>query len=512
MNNMKKMMRLYYSFKTPIRASFFGFILLAIGFLIKNENVNLFYTFQSSVVLFLGEFCYDLGEIILMNLPLIFMLSGVMKKSNNGSVLITALIGYITFLVTMMLFGSQTLDSQAYSSGYGINSMFSMTSGSRLPFETGLIGSLLVATATRVSFVLSRHRGSSSLLNLLSKEGSGILINIVLCFILGTGTAYLFPYVYSFLQKLIVFISENLLDPFRIGIYAVADRFLSTLCLGNMIRYPFWYTSTGGSFSNTATGQVVLGDINIWNALKDTASTYVGAGRFVTFYYVINMFIVPGFYLGTLLSVSDRKDRRSLLVLFVLGMLISIVAGNPLPVEMMMLCTTPLLYVMYLLVVGVSSYFLVYFNAFLGYSPVSTSSLIAMPGSFPDFIVNVRNANLIPSVRFIVYIGLAAFVIMAAATMFYYRYMAYDMVDAGTLRQLTRDIIDSVNGKDNIQDAQCGLFKLNLYLNDPEAVSYEKLMKLGIDKITETKTGICFETGSSSYRIAAQIRKNLKKK
>ena len=43
---MKKMMNLYESCKTPIRVAYFGFILVAIGFLIQNESVNVFYTFS----------------------------------------------------------------------------------------------------------------------------------------------------------------------------------------------------------------------------------------------------------------------------------------------------------------------------------------------------------------------------------------------------------------------------------------------------------------------------------
>ncbi|MBQ2585020.1 MAG: hypothetical protein II568_07570, partial [Erysipelotrichaceae bacterium] len=79
---MKKMMNLYESCKTPIRVAYFGFILVAIGFLIQNESVNVFYTFRSNIILFIAELFLKIGEFTIMNLPLIFMLNIVCKKAN----------------------------------------------------------------------------------------------------------------------------------------------------------------------------------------------------------------------------------------------------------------------------------------------------------------------------------------------------------------------------------------------------------------------------------------------
>ena len=117
-------MSLYESCKTPIRVTFFGFLLIAFGFLIQNESVNVFYTFRSSIILFVAELCLRIGEIIIMNLPIIFMLNIVCKKANNASPVVMALVGYFTFLVTTMMFAPQNLPQQAYATGYGINSVF----------------------------------------------------------------------------------------------------------------------------------------------------------------------------------------------------------------------------------------------------------------------------------------------------------------------------------------------------------------------------------------------------
>ena len=504
---MKKIMNLYESCKTPIRVAYFGFVLIAFGFLIQNQSVNIFYTFKSNIILFLAELSLKIGEFTIMNLPLVFMLNLVCKKANNASPVVMSLVGYFTFVVTVMLLSPQNLNSTFYTSGYGINSLFNTTSSTRQAIETGMIGSFLVAFATRAAFIFSRHRGNYSITNLLSRDMAGIFYNIVFCFILGVLVSYTFPFLFGYLQNAISFISSDFSDPMKLGLYSVLDRILSILGLGNLIRYPFWYTSAGGSFSNTVTGQSILGDVNIWNYVKDAYFGYIGAGRFITPYYVINMFMVPGIYIGTLLSISDKKDRSYLGIMFVVAILLSIVAGNPLPLELMMLFTSPLLLSFYLVGVGIVSGTLTRLGAYLGFSPNTTNTIVSMPGTFPDFIINVRNASLLPSIRTILLVGLVAFVICVLITLIYYRIFAFDFVRTGKTDQFIYSIIDSVGGDDNIIQAGAGLFKLKIYLKDPEKISIEKIQDLEMGKVSETKDGLSFDIGTSAYSLARKINK-----
>ncbi|MBQ6493000.1 MAG: hypothetical protein IJI92_03960 [Erysipelotrichaceae bacterium] len=508
---MKRIMSLYESCKTPIRVAFFGFILIAFGFLIQNESVNVFYTFRSNIILFVAELFLKIGEYVIMNLPIIFMLNIVCKKANNASPVVMALVGYFTFAVTTMMFSSQTLMSQAYASGYGINSVFKMGTGTRLPLETGMIGSLLVAYATRTAFIFSRHRGNYSLTNIFSRESAGIIYNFIFCFALGLAVSYVYPIMFTYLQRAITFIGQDLLDPLRIGMYSVLDRALSIIGLGNVIRYPFWYTSAGGSYSNTLTGQSIVGDVNIWSYVKDSNASYIGAGRFITPFYIINMFIIPGFLYGTVFSMTDKTDRHYLLVEMTMLSVLSIIAGNPLPLELLMLFTSPALLLMYLLLIGLVSGTLVNYEAFLGFSSKITNTVIAMPGSFADFIINVRNASLLPSIRIILIVGLIAFVCMFVITLFYYRYLAFDFVKTGDGGELISNIIASAGGLSNIEMAGSGLFKLNIYIKDPEKISIEKIQEVGVRKVYETRGGLSFEIGTSCSAISRRINKLLRK-
>ena len=505
-------MNLYESCKTPIRVAYFGFALIAVGFLIQNPNVNLFYTFKSTVVLFTGELFIRIGEIIVMNLPLIFMLSIVCKKANSGSPLVMALVGYFSFIVTTMLFANQSLGSQAYTTGTGINSIFNLANGTRLPLETGLLGSLLVAYITRLSYIYSRNRGSYSIFALLNKDTTGIIINFVLCFLAGILVSYGYPILYQYLQKAITYIGQDLMDPLRIGIYGVLDRVLSILGLSNVIRYPFWFTSIGGSYTNTLTGQNVLGDVNIWTYVKDSITGYVGAGRFITPYYIINMFIIPGFYLGTLFSMTDNQERNGYILMFMVGIGLSIVAGNPLPVELIMLFTSPGLLITYLIEVGGVFAVLVKLQAFLGFSATSQNTAVAMPGSFPDFIINIRNTRLLPSLGIIVIVGAACLILSFLSTLIYYHVFAFDVVKTGSGDKLVSSVIKAAGGTDNIKSAGSGLYRLIIRVDDLEKVLIDDLQDIGARRISEIRDGICIEFGTSSTIIAKRINEALKGK
>jgi phosphotransferase system IIB component len=93
--------------------------------------------------------------------------------------------------------------------------------------------------------------------------------------------------------------------------------------------------------------------------------------------------------------------------------------------------------------------------------------------------------------------------------MFYYSALAFDFVRTGSGEDLIDDIIQVAGGTDNIITAGSGLFKLNVYIRDPEKISYERIQEIGVRKVVETRDGLTFELGTSSNAIARRIRRKL---
>lgn len=499
---------LYESCKLPIRVTFFGFTLIALGYLILNDSVNIFYTITNPFILSFAQIVLKIGQTIITALPLFFMTNLVAKKANSGVPIVMAIIGYITFLTISMLFSmNSAMSNIAYSNNMGI----SYVSGGTVyyPLQTGMLGSFMVAFVTRYAYIRSRNRSSYSFLGFLNKDTAGIIYVIFLCGLLGFGVTLVYPICYGVVQDVIAYVAKDLSDPMRLGVYGFADRVMSILGLGNMIRQPFWFGVQGGSYM-TISGQTILGDVAIWEYIQEASGSYAGCGRFITPYYIINIFLVPSIYLGMFFSMTDAKEKQRSILLLVGAITLSVCAGNPLPLELLLLFTSPLLLLFYLAVVMILFIVLPYLGVFLGFAH-SGSTIVAMPGSLPDYVIGLRNPLLFDAIFKIFVVGIAVFIICFIVTVIYYRRMAYNLLNTNKTERLISNLADAVGGLENIRRATSGVFKLNLYLIDLEAISFNKLSRLGATRITETKEGVSIAFGSSSTVIAKAITKEIAK-
>ena len=102
-----------------------------------------------------------------------------------------------------------------------------------------------------------------------------------------------------------------------------------------------------------------------------------------------------------------------------------------------------------------------------------------------------------------------AFIAMFTLTMFYYRFIAFDFTNSGTGKRTVKDLIEAAGGKDNIIKAGSGLFCLNIDILDPEKISIEKIQEIGLRRVVETRNGLSFELGTSSYGAARLINREI---
>lgn len=501
---MKRMSFIFESCKEAIRVAFFGFLLLAIGFLIQNESINVFYTFRSAIVLLIGEYTFKFGECIVMNLPLIFMLNLVCKKTNSAFPLISAILGYFSFLIATMLFSTTNLESTAYINNSFLSSAFGLSvAGTRLPLNTGLLGSLIIALITRYTYIRSRHNSMTYNNSYFDKDAFGIIYNVILCLIAGIIVSFAYPFVFNQLQNVFIYISQDLNDPLRIGLYGVLDRLFSILGMPNIVKNPFYYTSLGGSFQ-AVNGQIAVGDVNIWNFVKDLSEGYQGAGRFVTPYYVINIFVIPAIYIGLLMSITNRKERSRFLLVFILVSALSIVCGNPLPTELFLLFSAPILLLAYIVFIGILFGLLSYLNIFLGSNILGMNAWSTMPGNLPDYLINFRNVYHFEAIKNIAIVGIVAAIAIFFIVFAYFRYLAIDNASLTTRDGFVNEIYESVGGKDNIKSCTSGLYRIILEVYSVEKIDIERIKNMNVSRIFQTKNGINIDVGSSAY-ITAQV-------
>nr|MCR5300234.1 hypothetical protein [Erysipelotrichaceae bacterium] len=201
---MKKWNILYENCQLPIRIACVGFVLMAFGFLIQNDSVNIFYTFSNTYLLIIAELSLKAGETIIKLLPLFFLSNLCAKKANSGVPIAIGLIGYLVFHCVTMIFSTGTFPAQCFTTMLGISydatSLPTLSTGIRYPLDTGLIGAFIVGMATRYSYIRSRNRSSYSLFGLINKDTVAAIYNIMICGILGFAVTCIYPALYAFLS------------------------------------------------------------------------------------------------------------------------------------------------------------------------------------------------------------------------------------------------------------------------------------------------------------------------
>ena len=499
---MKRWNTLYDYCRLPIKVITFACLFLAIGYLIQNENVNIFYTIRNQYILLLGETCYRIGHILIINMPLIFLLNLVSKRANSGAPRIMGIIGYVTFLIFTMMFTPHTLASTSYSPILGISYSIP-TYGTIYPLQTGLVGGILVALVTRYSYIKSRRPSVYSFLSFVDKDVAGIIYNVLFCALLGIGVALVWPILINFIAQIITWIANDISDPLRLSVYGILDRSLSIVGLGNIIRQPFWFGAQGGTYANLA-GETIIGDVNIWRLMPEAQATYSGAGRFITPYYIINMFAIPAMCLGIYSVNTNVRERKKSFLLTMILIGLSFICGNPLPMELTLLFTSPLLLIFHIILSGSLFGTLFMNNAFLGFK-YSGSTVSAMPGAFPDYIINARTPQYIHSLLIILAIGVIIAIIYYFVTITYYKHFAFDIAGSNKAKTIANKIIAAVGGEDNIVRTYSSVFKVTIVVEDLERVTYDMLKQIGASTVKETRDSIVLDFCSASTIIRQNI-------
>ena len=151
-------------------------------------------------------------------------------------------------------------------------------------------------------------------------------------------------------------------------------------------------------------------------------------------------------------------------------------------------------------------------SLFLGFSYSGSSTMYALPGSFPDYIINLRDPMLYDTVIGIALLGLGLAIFAFIIAYIYYHYLSYDLLQSGKKKQFLNSLYQAVGGFDNIITSTGSLLRINLVLKDLEAVDYSHIALLGTRRTVETKEGITLDIGSAAIYISKEINKQIKEK
>jgi phosphotransferase system glucose/maltose/N-acetylglucosamine-specific IIC component len=496
----------------PLKILFLASILMGIGGLILNPNLQNIFTVESQLIISFAELLRYFGSFMILNFPLFVMIKALSKRFSESVPVFIGVIGYVVFHITTLFFSKATLPAEAYLPVFGLNIDLSLIAlegtGIQYPIHTGIIAALLVVLITRVSYRISRRASGYGVLSFIDRDMWAAIYTMVLSALAGLLITTIWPTIIAGITFIFKFIASDITNPMNLFVYGVSDRFLAGVGLSQLIREPFWFTSLGGSWVN-AVGTNVVGDVAIWTQQITEGLTTIGFGRLYTPYYVLNLFAIPAFIVGIFQTFTDKFERRKFRGFIAVAVLLAITVGMLFPFEMFLLFLAPLVYVAHILFTGVLFALFQAINVSLGYT-FSGLNIVATPTSIADIILFARNPNLQSSIVSIMVVGAITAVVYFLLARVYFNYLAYDMMNTGKKKETVNELFTVFGGIDNIRIVHSSLYRVTILPIKKNRVDFSLSPLEDVTKISESRAGYSLTFGAGSYIIRTAMIKKIK--
>lgn len=473
-----------------------------------NESISSLLTGNLAWVRSLSQILKQFSGLVIQYLPFLTVIKVLSKKHSNERVLLMFIVSYFLFLSITMVIGKSGMPLIVYDDLFGMKTDLSLDILSsnyaiRMPYRLGFLGAIVVGYIADLSYRITRSRTRYGFVSYIDKDVLGLLSTLLLTLLTGILVSFAWPVFISYLFKVFDWISNDITNPVSTFVYGFIDRIFSLLDLSDINRQTFWYTSLGGSWMSDF-GENFVGDIAIWSQQLKAGITNTGFGRFITPYYIINLFAMPGFIFGLYSNFTDKRQRRTYFSLAILIVIFSFVADVSLPVEIFLVIMAPLLYFFHLFVVSSLFALLQGLNLFLGFSFEGGVTGASLGGGF-DLLSYFQTASLRGTVLSVVIIGLFVMALYFFATRMYYKYLSLGLINKLEIEDLVNEVLEVVGGIDNIEVIDSSPFRLDIQLTRPQLFNYERLETTSISRVIETKSAYALYYGTASTTIRKEI-------
>lgn len=495
----------------PLKVLFFATILLGIGSLISNPNLDIVNATTPTLLLTISNALKFSGAILLKLFPLLIFVKVLSKKFEDSAPVMIGMFSFIIIMVLVMIFAKNDLPFYFYENLFGIemqmtssNSLISLVN---IPYKMGIFPYVIAYFITKFSYERSRHHVRHGLFYFIDHDSWAMLICLLLSVIAGLCLSLAWPMIINLMQQFFTYVSTNLNNPLQMFFYGIFERICDVLNLIDIPRNVFWLSEAGGSWMDSV-GNTYLGDVSIWQATFNLSDLNVSSGQFISAYYIINIFLIPAFLIGYYTLMGKKETRTKYLIFIILACLLSILCGNPLPMELCMLVISPLLYLCYLFFVGLAFAITMSLEAFIGFS-YDGNLLTALPGNIIDLLSYINNYNLYQSVITILIVGLILGILFYLATIFYFKKAAIGLLSINDVEKVALRVIDAMGGIDNILEIDATPDKLITSFKSRDLVDLDELHDLGAYLILESRDGYYIRLGNISIMISDKINEIL---
>jgi phosphotransferase system glucose/maltose/N-acetylglucosamine-specific IIC component len=494
-------------FQFPLKVMFFGVLLLGIGSTIVNTNVEFLWRADSDFTLMLSEILRYSGGFLINIFPVLVFLKLLTKNYEDSVPVILGFVSFFTIMVIVLFLKKTGFPEYFYSSILGVEINIPkggiFTEGVHVPYNLGIFGLVLAYFISVRMYRRSRHYSMHGIFSFIDHDAYAMLSVIFISVLAGIMITYIWPIVIQVFLGIFTIIREDSSNPLNMFIYGITER-LSALCnLSDIPRNAFWLNEYGGTLTDSF-GVVYKGDINIWMAQQSLSITQVNAGKFITPFYIINIFIMPAFILAYYSLVSSKKDRKRYRLFIITAVLLSIICGNPLPIELFMLVLSPMLYIIYILIVGFLYAVFQIMGVSIGYS-FTGSLMVANPGSSLDLLQYLRDPKYFQTMVTIGTVGAVCFLLFFIFTRIYFKKFAIGLSSLGDSKRVAKKIVQSLGGLDNILIVESTPDKITVGLDRRDKVDFSKLKECGAYLILESREGYMIRLGNISTIVKKEI-------
>src|SRR6478609_4138097 len=439
---MKFLQRLGRSIMLPVAVLPVAAILAGISYWIKSAAGD------NLVSAFLGA----AGGALLDNMALLFAVGiaiGMANKSDGTS----ALAGLVSWLVVTTLLKPETV--ALYTGVADVNEVdpsFLKVQNVFVSIICGLIG----------AFCYNRFKDTKlpDALSFFSGKRSVAIVTAGISLVVAIALYFVWPWVYGGLVTFGEWIVT--LGPFGTGIYGFLNRLLIPVGLHHALNSVFWFDVAG---------------INDLNNFLSGEGTYGVTGQYMTGFFPIMMFGLPGAALAMYLTAKTTRKRLAYGILFA-GAISSFFVGVTEPLEFAFMFLAPVLYLVHAVFTGISM-------AISQILPVRMG--FGFSAGFVDLVLNwqnpmAQNPWIIPLMGifwFFIYFGV-----------FYFFIKRFNLKTPGREDDdtLSKDdaynmtavrFIDALGGKENITDLENCATRLRMEIADVSQVDDVALKRAG---------------------------------
>lgn len=347
-------------------------LLLGIGGAFTNDTMISAYSLQAilgqgTILRAILTIMRDAGEIVFVNLPLLFAIGIAVGMADNdkGTAALAAAIGFFimhkVISSTLMLQGvnPSTVTPNAIMQSQGVSYEVAVALSQKYGRELGIFTlNLSVLGGIMVGLMAAALHNRFYQIQLpmgLEFFGGNRFVPIItaVCMIpVGIAMTFIWPHIQNVIATIGLFVQKS----GYIGtlVYGFSGRMLNVFGLHHLLYLPLWQTAMGGTMM--VDGNLVAGGQNIFFAQLASPNTTrfsAEATRFMTGGFPVMMFGLPAAAFAMYQMAKDNK-RKIVASILLSAALTSFLTGITEPIEFLFLFCAPVLYVIHAVLEGIS--------------------------------------------------------------------------------------------------------------------------------------------------------------